>query len=214
MKRLNSIKGLPNATFVPIPEGVGNAIPTNAQDLLKFIKQQQQNQQQQSMQNVKLAPEQYHLDVTQERWKKIDEERALLEERLMLQEDILSSQLSKLFQEYDKERFRLKIFKQVEEREKQEKKEREERLKAAEERRKQVVLRLQRQQEEEIRKQQALQLQLQAIEEEKLRMIEYEKQQIHFSNIQMQYEEKLSQLVEQDYRDYLINEKKNNENND
>jgi hypothetical protein len=132
----------------------------------------------------------------------------------MLQEDILSSQLSKLFQEYDKERFRLKILKQVEEREKQEKKDREERLKASEERRKQVVLRLQRQQEEEIRKQQALQLQLQAIEEEKLRMIEYEKQQIHFSNIQMQYEEKLSQLVEQDYRDYLINEKKNNENND
>lgn len=186
-----------------VPEGFGSAIPSNSHDLLQFIKRQKLSKQSGSALRSCGPNVGQTGDLAHERLKMLDEQREQLELRMMYREDEISSNLTLLFKEYDYNRFRAKLVKQVEIREAQEKAEREAKRIAAEERRKAVVERIRRQEELAEQRKREAELALLRIKEAKERHEQWERDRLASDLAQMPLEDQLSALAEQDFREIL-----------
>lgn len=108
-----------------------------------------------------------------------------------------------IYKEYDKERLREQIRRDVEARKAAEIAEREARKRAAEERRKAVVERIRKQQEMEEKRKRDAELARIRIIEEQARKEQEERDRLLADQTGMSMEDQLSSLAEQDYREYL-----------
>eukprot|EP00598_Pedospumella_elongata_P014145 CAMPEP_0184992258 /NCGR_PEP_ID=MMETSP1098-20130426/40493_1 /TAXON_ID=89044 /ORGANISM="Spumella elongata, Strain CCAP 955/1" /LENGTH=1255 /DNA_ID=CAMNT_0027517835 /DNA_START=84 /DNA_END=3851 /DNA_ORIENTATION=- len=206
-----------SSTKASIPEGFGVAIPSNPQDLLKFIQQQHKK-------NLNKVNKQSDIIG---RAQKQEQQREIYENKLMEFEDFIfkpegaerlqrqfehirmetEDELSMQIESIERNRKVIDIKEQVRqevaERKRQEEAEKEARKKAAEERRAAVVERLRKKAEEEERRRLEAEAALLAIHEEGLRKEQQARDRLASDRSTMVLEDDLSHLAEQDHKDKM-----------